>query len=120
MRFKATGEDDENGSRSDSSPQTSGAVVTLPRGQSVSRTFNGVRSGRLLSDLAGRSLLSDLLDLQYGSRTSDSFILRFLGLRSNLLGRWLFGVPCDWTFLEPGVFLAVSGGTGAKLDTANK
>jgi len=119
VRFEATGEDDENGSWSDSSPQTSGAVVTLPRWQSVSRTFHGVGSGRLLSNLAGRSLLSDGLDLQYGPRTSDSFKLRFLGFRSLLLGRWFFGVPCGWTLFEPGMLLAVGGGTGAKFDTAN-
>jgi len=32
VRLETTGEDDENGSRSDIFPQTRGAVVTLPRG----------------------------------------------------------------------------------------
>jgi len=86
----------------------------------VSGTFDGVGSGRLLSDLAGRSLLSDGFDLQYGSRTSDSFISRFLVFRRLLLFRWLLGVPCDWTLLEPAVLLAVGSGTRTKLDTANE
>jgi len=109
-------QENEDFSRHQRSPQTSGTVFVLVGGDWVSGALLGVKSWGLLSHLSGLAFFAKGFGFQNSAVGCDGFELWFGSSSSSSgggssstssRGFLFFGVPGSWAFFEPAVFVTV-------------